>query len=72
MSGELKHKTKALIQYVSCIVLFFGFQILSIVLDRYGFSYFYGVWSAFQYGVCLVLVRSYKRKGIITSMVLLD
>lgn len=71
MSFEMKHKTKALIQYVICIVLFFGLQILSAVLDRAGLSNLNGIWSAFQYGVCLFLVRTNKRKGIITSMILL-
>lgn len=71
MSIEMKHKTKALIQYIIGIVLFFAFQILSIVLDRAGLSNLNGVWSAFQYGVCLSLVRTNKKKGIITSMILL-
>ena len=71
MSFEMKHKTKTLIQYVICIVLFFALQILSAALDRVGLSNLNGIWSAFQYGVCLFLVRTNKRKGIITSMILL-
>lgn len=71
MSFEMKHKTKTLIQYVICIVLFFALQILSVALDRVGLSNLNGIWSAFQYGVCLFLVRTNKRKGIITSMILL-
>lgn len=71
MTLDIKHKTKALIQYIICIALFFVFQISAFFLDSANLSYFSGVCLAFQYGVCLVLVRTNKRKGIITSMVLL-
>ena len=71
MTGEMKHKTKVLIQYIVGIVLFFVFQLCMAVLSSNGFSTLGGVFSAFQYGVCLFLVRTNKRKGIITSLILL-
>ena len=71
MSFDMKHKTKALIQYIVCIVLFFAFQFLSFVFGKIDLPHFSGVCCACQYGVCLALVRTNKRKGIITSMILL-
>lgn len=71
MFFEIKHKTKALIHYIICIVLFFVFQVLMAVLNNINLSTLGGVFSAFQYAVCLSLVRINKKKGIITSMVLL-
>lgn len=71
MSVEIKQKTKALIKYIAGIVLFFVFQILSGVFGKGDLSFLSGVFSSFQYASCLYLVSTNKKKGIITSMVLL-
>lgn len=72
MPKEIKNKTKKLLQYILCLVLFIIFQIFPFFLDRAGLSQFSGVCSAFQYGSCLGLVVTNQRKGIITSIVLLS
>lgn len=72
MSKEIKAKTRRLIHFIVCIVLFFIFQLCPIFLDRAGLSQFSGVFSAFQYACCLVLVITNHRKGIIASIVLLS
>ena len=72
MSIEIKRKTKALISLILGIVLFVIFQVLSTVFGRFReLSFLSGVWSAFQYASCLFLVRTNKKKGIITSIILL-
>lgn len=69
---EIKRKTKALISLILGIVLFVIFQVLSIVFGRFReLSFLSGVWSAFQYASCLFLVRTNKKRGIITSIILL-
>lgn len=71
MSIEIKQKTKALIRYIAGILLFFVFQILSGVFGKGELSFLSGVFSSFQYASCLYLVRTNKKKGIITSMILI-
>ncbi|MGN0650888.1 MAG: putative bifunctional diguanylate cyclase/phosphodiesterase [Oscillospiraceae bacterium] len=71
MSVELKHKTKALIQYIIGIALFILFQVAMALLSVNNLSNLGGICAAFQYAVCLFLVRTNKRKGIITAMILL-
>ena len=71
MSFEIKHKTKVLLCYITCIVLFLIFQAASMILGRTPLANLSGVFSAFQYGVCLSLVRTNKKRGIITSLILL-
>ncbi|MGN1422129.1 MAG: putative bifunctional diguanylate cyclase/phosphodiesterase [Oscillospiraceae bacterium] len=68
---EIKQKTKARIKYIIGIALFVVLQIMMAVLSMNDLSTLSGVCSAFQYAVCLFLVRTNKKKGIITSMVLL-
>lgn len=71
MSIELKSKTKRTIQFFCGIILFFVFQLGTVFLDRLNLSHFSGVCSAFQYACCLFLVRTNKKKGVITSIILL-
>ena len=71
MNRELKNKTKRMIHLVLCIVLFFVFQLVPVFLDRAGLSQYSGIFSAFQYACCLVLVVTNQRRGIITSIILL-
>lgn len=72
MSIEIKRKTKALISLILGIALFVIFQVLSIVFGRFReLSFLSGVWSAFQYASCLFLVRTNRKRGIITSIILL-
>ena len=71
MSRELKSKTKRTIQYFCGIIMFFVFQLGTFFLDRMELSQFSGICSAFQYASCLFLVRTNKKKGIITSIIML-
>lgn len=43
MSIEIKHKTKALIQYIVCIAVFIAFQVFAGLFERMNLSYFSGV-----------------------------
>lgn len=72
MSRELKSKTKRAIQYYAGIIAFFIFLFGTQAMHRAGVPHLSGIFSAFQYGSCLVLVRTNNRKGVITSIALLS
>ena len=68
---ELKGKTRDAIWIVCCSVAFIILQILIIYMNRIGRVSFNGVLSAFQYGVCLLMLNTNRKKGLNVSMVLM-
>lgn len=68
MAKELKEKTKSLIDLIICILLFALLHLLTVKGD---FSSFNGVFMAFKYGLCLIMISHEKKKGIVISSILM-
>lgn len=69
---ELKGKTRDAIWIVCCSVAFIILQILIIYMNRIGRVSFNGVLSAFQYGVCLLMLNTNRKKGLNVSIALMS
>lgn len=71
MSLKMKRSTKENLLIALLITIFFILQISIIYMDRIHVTSFNGVFSAFQYGVCLALIYINIKKGIKISMILM-
>lgn len=68
---EMKSKTKRTMTLIFCVVLFLALQAATVALGAVQLSAFSGVCMAFQYGLCLIMLRVEPKKGVIVSMVLM-
>lgn len=67
----IKRKTKENIWITLCVVIFLSLQAMTILMDKMNITTFNGVFSALQYGVCLILIYINHRKGVKVSMILM-
>lgn len=68
MQKGLKTTAKNVIFIAGCLILYLLLQYSTAFMDRKGMSSFNGVISAFQYGLCLIMVRRDNKNGLIASM----
>lgn len=69
--SEMKIKTRKRLGVILCAVLFLALQILISLSSRFGLASYNGVFMAFQFITCLVMVRVDYRLGARVSMVLI-
>ena len=68
---EKKHRIKDKLHMLPGIVIYILLQVTIIVLQIRQATMFNGVLSALQYGTCLLIVRSDRKRGVIVSSFLM-
>ncbi|MDO4188763.1 MAG: bifunctional diguanylate cyclase/phosphodiesterase [Lachnospiraceae bacterium] len=71
MSYESKHRVKENLGMIPWILVYIIIQIAIIVMQLRQQTMFNGVMSALQYGTCLLIVRSNRKKGAAVSTILM-
>lgn len=69
---EMKEKTKLRLLIVVCVVLYIVIQVMMIISEKVGFMSYNGVMMAFQFALCLIMVRQDHKVGVITSCILMS
>lgn len=69
---KMKQKTKNKIIVAFCILVFIALQVATNLLARKGITSFNGVFMAFQYATCLVLMRFSSKRGAKISLALMS
>lgn len=72
MSYEMKTKTKDRLSLTFLVLIYLILQLAQGPLNRFSLQQFNGVIAAFQYGLCLLMLRSNRKIGVKVSIVMMS